>query len=238
MVTVTEWEQIRRGYHVDNKSIRQLARETGRARRTIRRMVASEQPPSYQRQKPAPARKLGSFKERIEEMLKQNATLPRKQRWTSPRNYAQIQEEGYGGAESTVRHFVGQVRKQLKKPAVFLPLEFDPGSEAQVDWGEGDVIFNGIQTTVQLFYMKLSYSRRTFMMAFPAQKQECFFAGHVAAFDFFGGVPRRISYDNLKTAVKEILTGRYRVEQESFLQFGLKVAKMLLANSHNARRAG
>lgn len=118
-----------------------------------------------------------------------------------------------------MRHFVAQVRKQLKPPKLYLPLEFDPGTDAQVDWGEGDVIFNGQQMTVQLFLMKLSYSRRAFMMAFPSQKQESFFAGHVAAFDFFEGIPQRISYDNLKTAVKEILTGRHRIEQEAFLQF-------------------
>ena len=97
--------------------------------------------------------------------------------------------------------FIQQVRKQLKPPKLFLPLEFDPGTDAQVDWGEGEVLFNGQQVKVQLFYMKLSYSRRTFMMAFPSQKQESFFAGHVAAFNFFEGVPHRISYDNLKTAV-------------------------------------
>ena len=219
MLTVKEWEEIRRDYHVEGKSIRQIARERRRSRRTVRRMVDSEQPPSYQRQVPPPARKLGPYKSQIEAMLLENRTLPRKQRWTSPRIYAVIREDGFEGAESTVRHFVAQVRKQLKPPKLFLPLAFDPGTDAQVDWGEGIVIFNGVQTTVQLFYMKLSYSRRTFMMAFPSQKQESFFAGHVAAFDFFKGVPLRISYDNLKTAVKEILTGRHRVEQESFLRF-------------------
>ncbi|MCZ7666509.1 MAG: hypothetical protein M5U34_04420 [Chloroflexi bacterium] len=42
------------------------------------------------------------------------------------------------------------------------------------------------------------------MMAFPSQKQESFFLGHVQAFTFFGGVPQRISYDNLKTAVQKV----------------------------------
>ncbi|MHC4469090.1 MAG: IS21 family transposase, partial [Planctomycetota bacterium] len=118
-----------------------------------------------------------------------------------------------------MRHYVGQARKLLRRPAVYLPLEFDPGTDAQVDWGEAVVVMNGEEITVQLFYMKLSYSRRTFMMAFPCQKQEAFFLGHVRSFDFFGGVPQRISYDNLKAAVKEILEGRNRVEQESFFHF-------------------
>jgi hypothetical protein len=56
-------------------------------------------------------------------------------------------------------------------------------------------------------------------MAFPNQKQEAFFAGHVAAFRHFQGVPHRLAYDNLKAAVLRILTGRNRQEQEKFIEF-------------------
>jgi transposase len=219
MLTVKEWEQIRRAFYVEQKSVREIARETGRARRTIDRMINSVQPPAYHRRGPKQAHKLGPYKGRIQELLAQNQSLPRKQRWTAPAIFKVIQEEGFQGAESTVRHYVGQVRKLLRKPPVYLPLEFDPGTDAQVDWGEGLVIMGGNALTVQLFLMKLSYSRRTFLMAFPSQKQEAFFAGHVSAFDFFEGVPHRISYDNLKAAVKEILEGRHRVEQEAFFHF-------------------
>ncbi len=219
MLTVKDWDQIRRAYHAEGKSIREIARETGRARRTVKRMVELDEPPRYRRRGPKRAPKLGPYKERIQELLSQNHTLPRKQRWTSAMIFKAIEKEGYQGAESTVRHYVGQARKLLRKPALFLPLEFDPGTDGQVDWGEGVVIMNGAKITVQLFFMKLAYSRRTFMMAFPSQKQESFFLGHVRAFDFFGGVPQRISYDNLKAAVKEVLEGRNRVEQESFFHF-------------------
>jgi len=187
MLTVKEWEQMRRAYHVEGKSIREIARETGRARRTVRRMVEAEAPPQYRRQQARSAPTLGPYKARIQELLAQNKCLPRKQRWTSPLVFKELQKEGYQGAESTVRHYIGQVRKLLRQPAVYLPLEFDPGTDAQLDWGEGDVIMNGEQVTAQLFFMKLSYSRRTFMMAFPRQRQEALFLGHVRAFDFFGG---------------------------------------------------
>ena len=49
-------------------------------------------------------------------------------------------------------------------------------------------------------------------MAFPFQKQEVFFEGHIQAFHVFSGVPSRIAYDNLKTAVYRILAGRKRQE--------------------------
>lgn len=219
MLTVTNWEQIRRAYHVQEKSINEIMRETGHAFRTVKKMVESDQPPNYNRKAPYRATKLGPYREQIKGYIESNKTLPRKQRWTAPRIYQEIVKAGYTGAESTVRHYVAQVRKLKKKPKTYLPLEFDPGTDAQVDWGEGEVIMNGKQITVQLFVMTLSYSRRTFMMAFPTQRQEAFFAGHVAAFDYFNGIPQRISYDNLKTAVKQVLEGSTRVEQEAFFHF-------------------
>lgn len=199
--------------------MRAIERETGRAFRTVKRMVSAESPPSYEWKQARAAPVLGPYKERIRELLAENKQMPPKQRWTAQQVFEAIQKEGFAGAAPTVRHFVGQVRKEMRQPAVYLPLAFDPGSDAQVDWGEGEVMMNGRQVTVQLFLMKLSYSRRTLMMAFPSQKQEAFFAGHVAAFAFFEGVPQRISYDNLKTAVKEVLRGHNRVEQEAFLHF-------------------
>jgi hypothetical protein len=72
---------------------------------------------------------------------------------------------------------------------------------------------------VQLFVMRLCYSGKFFMMAFPTQRQEAFFWGHVQAFNHLGGIPQRISYDNLKTAVQRILDGRNREEQTHFSHF-------------------
>jgi transposase len=210
MLTVNQWEQIRRAYHIEGQSIREIARTTGLARRTVQKMVVTTEPPQYRRQQTRQAHKLGPYKERIQELLEQNKTLPRKQRWTAPTIYRHIQDERLcKGAESTVRHYVGQVRKLQKQPAVFLPLAFDPGTDAQMDWGEAKAILAGQQVTVQLFLLKLSYSRRTFMMAFPGQKQEALFAGHVAAFDFFGGIPtvsattisRRLSKKSCKDGI-------------------------------------
>jgi hypothetical protein len=70
---------------------------------------------------------------------------------------------------------------------------------------------------VQLFILRLNYSHARFVMAFPFQKQEAFFEGHIQAFRFLGAVPKRITYDNLKTAVFRILAGRSRQEQAAFV---------------------
>src|SRR5258708_3113682 len=88
-------------------------------------------------------------------------------------------------------------------------------------YGEAYAIIAGVRQKVQLFIMRLCFSRRTFAMAFPTQRQECFFYGHVKAFEYFGGVPQRISYDNLGPPFKIVFersgrAGRSRKEVQAF----------------------
>lgn len=75
MLTVKDWDQIRRAYHTEGKSIREIARETGRARRTVKRMVELDEPPRYRRRGPKRAPKLGPYKERIQESLVSGKSL-------------------------------------------------------------------------------------------------------------------------------------------------------------------
>src|SRR5712691_228425 len=86
-------------------------------------------------------------------------------------------------------------------------------------YGEAIAIIAGVRQTVQVFVMWLSHSRRRFVMAFPSQKQESFFYGHTCAFAHFGGVPWRISYDNLSTAVQVMVRGKGRRENQMFVSF-------------------
>jgi transposase len=219
MLSVDERETIRRGYYIEGKSQRQIAREMGCARETVKKALASAGPVEYRLSEARPAPVLGPYLERIEELLEENERLPHKQRYTGKRLYQVIGSEGYTGSESAVRRHVGARRRERRKKQVYLKLEFDPGQDAQVDWGEGEVIMAGEQLTVQLFVLRLRYSRRPFVKAYPSQRQECFFDGHVSAFHHLGGVPHQVAYDNLKTAVYEILTGRSRQEQDAFKLF-------------------
>jgi len=219
MINVEKREEIRRAYFVEDKSIRQIAREFKCSRPTVRKAISSAEPTPYMLRVPRPAPVLGPYKARIDELLAENERMPRKQRYTGRKIYELIKAESYTGRESTVRGYIAKRRRKKKRPKVYIPLEFDPGTDAQVDWGEGIVIIADQRVTVQLFIMRLCYSRRLFVMAFPAQKQEAFFEGHIQAFHSFGGVPQRITYDNLKAAVKRILEGHNRQEQESFIVF-------------------
>ena len=219
MLTVRDYERIRQAYYVEKKSIRQIGRETGHGYWTVCKALANSAPQPYTLSAAKEAPKLGAYKEQIDTLLAESERLPRKQRYTSGKIYRLIREAGYQGAESTVRYYVSQRRKALRRPPVYLPLVYDPGVDAQVDWGEATVSMAGEEVVVELFIMRLCYSRKIFVMAFPTQRQEAFLLGHVLAFAHFGGVPQRLSYDNLKTAVQRILQGRSRIEQTDFVRF-------------------
>src|SRR6266567_671588 len=223
MIIVEDYEAIRRAYYLEKKSIRQIAREQHHSRRTIRKAIGKVQPQPYQLRHPKSAPIFGSFQHRVDELLTTNKTLPPKQRYTTHKIYEVLVAEGYQGSESRVKIYVAQWKKEHKPPDVFLPLDFEPGQDAQCDWGEAIAIIGGKRQTAQVFVLRLCYSRRTFVMTFPTQRQESFLFGHVQAFKHFGGVPVRISYDNLATAVKLAMEKkgkeRKRVENRTFVTF-------------------
>ena len=210
-------EQIRRAYFIEGKSIRHIAGQGHHDRRTVRKALHDAGPPRYTLREPRPRPVLGPFLGLIDRWLAEDQQRPSKQRHTARRIYHRlVAEYGFRGGESTVRQYVREHRPNRLQ--VFIPLEHDPG-EAQVDWGRADVIMAGRQTSVRLFCFRLCYSQKSFVMAFPTERREAFFAGHVAAFSFIGGVPRRITYDNLPTAVQRILKGGRREEQREFIAF-------------------
>jgi transposase len=219
MVTVEDREQMRRAYYVEHKSIRQIARERHCSRHTVEKALESAEAEHYTMKEARAAPVLGPFKARLDDLLRENEQLPRKQRRTGHKIYEVVQAEGYAGSEVGVLTYLSHQRQAQRHPQVYIPLEFDPGIDAQVDWGDAQVILAGVSILVQVFVMRLCYSRQVFVRAYPSQKQEAFFEGHVLAFQHFQGVPQRLAYDNLKTAVQRVLTGRNRQEQAAFVVF-------------------
>ncbi|MFC1996642.1 IS21 family transposase [Chloroflexota bacterium] len=219
MVKVEDYEAIRKRYFIEGWSIRKISRELKHCRRTIRQAIVEAEPSPYKQRKPRAKPVLGPYQSKIKELVAENKSLPRKQRYTARKIFLEIQKDGYSGSEGSVRRYVAQVRKDRQKGQAYLPLEFDPGEDAQVDWGEAEVVIAGERVTVQIFVMRLNYSRARFVMAFPFQKQEAFLEGQIQGFRFFGGVPRNVTFDNLKTAVFRILEGKNRQEQAAFSAF-------------------
>lgn len=217
MLRVDQREQIRRAYFIEGRSVRQIARDLHHSRRTIRKALHDAGPPRYTLRTERARPVLDSFRGLVDQWLEEDQARPVKQRHTAHRIYERlVGEYGFGGGESTVRQYVRQQRPSKRE--VFIPLDHDP-AEAQADWGEAKVYLDGHLTDVNLFCLRLCYSQRFFIMAFPRQSREAFYEGHVAAFDEFGGAPRAITYDNLSTAVKKVLGGQRREEQQDFIAF-------------------
>ncbi len=110
-----------------------------------------------------------------------------------------------------------RARQQLPLAEVAVPQTHPFGDEAEVDFGTVSVYLAGTLTEVQLFIMRLSASGRGYPRAYLNEAQDVFLDGHVRAFAHFGGVPRRVRYDNLKSAVEKVLKGRGRIESERFV---------------------
>jgi transposase len=219
MRKVDDYEKIRKAYHIEGLSIREISRRYGHGRRLIRKALERPVPDRYQLSQPRRSNVMGQYRQRILDLLEESEKLPRKQRYTAHRIFEILREEGYIGCEGNIHNFICRTKKKLKAGQAYLPLEFDAGKDAQVDWGEAWVIMAGVEVKVQFLVMRLNYSRVRFVKAYPFQKQEAFLDAHEAGFHFLGGVPRRITYDNLKTAVFRILEGHNRQEQEAFKAF-------------------
>jgi len=135
----------------------------------------------------------------IRQMLEDDGKAPPKQKHTARRIFERLRDEhGYNGGETVVMDAVREWR--ISRREVFLPLSHPPG-EAQVDFGEATVRIAGKDTKVAIFVMALPYSGVMFVQAFPKECTETFMEGHRRACEEFGGVPRRISYDNSAIAV-------------------------------------
>jgi transposase len=220
MLDVKEKEQIRKAVLVEGKSQRQVAQETGHSRNTVRKMLENGEAPRYRQKRPRSSPVLGPFKALIDAWIAEDEKKPKKKRRTARRMYTLLsgEEYGYRGAESTLRAYVGRVRKRIRNQ-VYLPLGYEPGEVGQVDFGEAEVIIAGERVTAQLLLVWLGYSSSTFVKAYPGQTQEVFFDGLASGFEYFGGVPRELWFDNLKAAVNKILKGTKREEQEAFIAF-------------------
>jgi len=209
-----KWCEIRQRVLRDGVSIRQIQRETGLHFKTLKRILSHASPPSFQcpeRRRP----KIGPYLERIGAILEADTEMPRKQRHTAKRIFEVIQAEGYDGGYTQVKEAVRELKRTSRE--VFVPLIHRPG-EAQVDFGQALVKMDGVLRKVMFFAMALPYSDAMFIVSYPRECTETFQDGHVQATEFFEGVPRRISYDNAKTSVAQIVGTRTRKLTDGFLQ--------------------
>ncbi len=210
------WTDIRRRVLVNKESKRSVCRLYKIHWDTLKKILAHPEPPGYQRMAPRKPRKIDRVLPIIREILEGDKEVPRKQRHTAWRIFQRLaKEHDFDGKYTIVKDAVRELRQQSKE--VFLPLSHPPG-EAQVDFGFAQVMLRGEATKVAIFVMTLPYSDAIFCQVFPRECTEVFLEGHRRAFEFLGGVPCRISYDNSKIAVAKIIGGRDRQVTREFLR--------------------
>ena len=218
MVGVEEKERIRKARFRKGRSIRWIAKNYYHSRPTVRKALKDASPPVYKRSKEPVAWVLGFFKPIIDKWLEQDKTAPRKQHHTGKRIFDRLKEEhGYEGAQVTVYKYLEKVRPSLRD--VYVPIAYEPGKEAQVDFAEAWAKIAGELTKVHLFGTQLPHSTARFARAYPTERREAFFDGMQESFYYFEGVPGKVTFDNPKTLVKKLYRGHKRDEQADFIAF-------------------
>ena len=209
-----KWIELRRKIRNQEIPLRQISRENGIHRQTLRKIRDNSQPPGYQRTRPIQKSKIAPYIDRIKAILEDDkGAAHKKQYHTAKKIWEILQSEGFTGRYTIVKDAVRQIKKTSKE--VFMPLSQKPG-EAQVDFGQAVVKFDGVLKKVVFFVMSLVHSDAMFVMAFPRECTEAFLEAHVRAFEFFGFVPKRISYDNSRIAITKILIGHGRKHTAEF----------------------
>jgi transposase len=209
-----QWAEIRRRVLTDEISKRQACRQYGIHWLTLKKILAHEEPPGYRRSRPPRRPKIDPVLPVIRAILDADRSAPKKQRHTAHRIWQRLRDEhAFTGGYTIVKDAVRELTAARKE--VFLPLSHPPG-EAQVDFGFAEVVVRGAPTQVAVFVLSLPYADAVYCQAFPRECTEVFLEGHARAFAFLGGVPKRIAYDNTKTAVAKITGPRSRQVTREF----------------------
>ncbi len=157
------WKQIRLEVLRGETSKREILRREGIHWKTLKKILSYSEPPGYRMKTDRLKPKIGPYLERIEEIIKKDKAIQKKQRHTAKRIYERICDEGYQGKYTQVKEAVREI-KRIKKE-VYMPLIHRPG-EAQVDFGYAVAKVSGILRKVAFFVMVLPYSDAFFVMCF------------------------------------------------------------------------
>lgn len=210
--------KIRRLYHRDGESIRSIAKRMGLSRNTVRFWLRSAEVDQPQYKACTRPSLLDDYKSTLDSWLKSNAHRSKRERRTTLGMYHELKVQGYQGSASLVYRYI---RASKATPSgglkhAFMPLQFEYGEAAQFDWSTESAWIAGARRQFKLAHMKLCASRAFWLVAYPTESHEMLFDAHYQAFTAFGGVPRRIIYDNMKTAVTKVLSGKRRIVNTRF----------------------
>jgi transposase len=193
MLALEERFMIREMYR-KGVSISEIARQTGRDRKTIRQAVNAPELALAKHPRQAKACKIDPYALYLEQRMAEGVLNARKL-------YGEILTQGYPGKESKVREFVHE-RRPDKEPIGSVRFETAPGEQGQVDWGSfGFIMHQGRTYRLYAFVMTLGWSRASYLRFTICADTTWFIRCHLHAFAYLGGVPKRLLYDNLKSVV-------------------------------------
>ncbi len=193
MISPEQIAQIRHLFHAEHWKIGTIAAELGLHPDTVRAALESHRFRNRSRERD---RLLDPYLDFLRQTLQQYPRL------RATRLYAMLTPRGYTGSVSQLRRVVADLRPP--RGEAFLRLQTFPGEQAQADWAHfGEVSIGRARRRLSGFLLTLSYSRALWLEFFLDQTLENFFLGHVHAFQDWGGAPRIVLYDNLKSVVLE-----------------------------------
>lgn len=175
------------------KSIREIMRETGHSRNTIRKYLRADGIPE-----PIPRKKRTSKLDPYKSQL--NLYLA-KGIFNCEVLLRLLREQGYDGGITIIKDYVKPYRPPKQAPAV-QRYETKPGQQAQVDWKICEYVDqNGVVRKIPVFAMVLGYSRTTYMEFTKRCDIHSFLRCLMNALEYFGGVPKTMLTDQMKTVI-------------------------------------
>ena len=209
MLVVETVARIRREHFVKGKTIKEIARDLGVSRNTVRKVLRSGETSFEYERVVQPRPKLGRWAAELDGLLAGNAAKAAREQLTLIRIFEELRERGYDGGYDAVRRYARRWSKERGEStaAAYVPLSFAPGEAYQFDWSHEVVLLGGATVIVKAAHVRLCHSRMLFVRAYPRETQEMVFDAHDRAFALFKGTCGRGIYDNMKTAVETVFVG-------------------------------
>lgn len=225
MLHMAQKQYIKYLYEVEGKNLSEIQKTTGFNYRTVQKYAYQENwsegalPTLKAENYPS----LGPYIPIIDVWLEEDLKLPRKQRHTAWRIFCRLRDEhGFTGSYSSVKRYVRKKRFVMNHSEEgFLPLAH-PCGWGQVDFGKF-MYYDAVRKEQTGYALTVSFphSNKGYTQAFPSQNQECLLEGMKRIFEYIGGVPVRLRFDNMTTAVAQVLKGSERILTDGFARFML-----------------
>src|SRR6516162_2766266 len=201
MLVVETIAKIRRAFFKQGKAIKAICRELGVSRKVVRKVIRSGATEFRYEREDQPLRKIGRWRDSLDQLLSENEAKPLRERLTLIRLFEELRGRGYEGGYDAVRRYARRWAKERGQ-----------ATAAAV------VLLSGVTVTVKVAHVRLCHSRMLFVRAYPRETQEMVFDAHDRAFALFKGTCGRGIYDNMKTAVETVFVGKDRLYNRRFLQ--------------------